>query len=66
MSVTMTSRTLTEEQQVVLMLKGLISELPPEERAQYDAAYQKMKEISKSSEAAGVALCMLAAELSAS
>lgn len=57
---------MTEEQQIVLMLKGLVSELPPKGREQYEAAYKQMKEISTSSEAASIALCVLGAEMSAS
>lgn len=57
---------MTEEQQIVLILKGLVSELPPEGREQYEAAYKQIKEISASSEAAGIALCVLGAEMAAS
>ena len=57
---------MTEEKQIVLMLKGLISELPPEGREQYEVAYQQMKEIAKSGEAAALALCVLGAEMAAS
>ncbi|WP_454833247.1 hypothetical protein [Pseudomonas veronii] len=57
---------MTEEQQIVLMLKGLVSELSPEGREQYEAAYQQMKKISGSSDAAGMALCVLGAEMAAS
>lgn len=57
---------MTEEQKIVLMLKGLVSELPPEGREQYEAAYKKIKEISTSSDAAGIALCVLGAEMAVS
>ena len=57
---------MTEAQQVVLMLKGMILELTPEGRERFEDAYKRLKEINDSSQEAQFALCLLGAEAAAS
>lgn len=56
---------MSEEQQVLLMLKDLKQDLKPGQLAQYEDAYAQIKQISESSDAARFALIMLGAELAA-
>lgn len=54
----------TEEQKTLLMMKGLISEAPPEERVLVDDRIAKLKEMS-SDEIGQIALAFVVAERAA-
>ena len=54
---------MTDEKQVVLMIKGLISELPADEREKFKAAYDEIKAVvAKHGDPGTIALAMLGAE----
>lgn len=56
---------MTEEKQVLLMLKGLVSELTPEGKERYEAAYTQIQAIRQSSDEAQLALIVIGGELAA-
>lgn len=57
---------MSNEEQAVLMLKGLVSDLSPEQQEQYRSARERIKQIMSEGEPAGLALIVIAAEISAS
>lgn len=57
---------MSNEEQAVLMLKGLVSELSTEEQEQYRDARNRILAIIKEGQPAGLALIVVAAEISAS
>ncbi|SUD77878.1 YoaH family protein [Pseudomonas asiatica] len=57
---------MSNEEQAVLMLKGLVSDLSPEQQEQYRSARERILKIMQEGEPAGLALILIAAEISAS
>lgn len=57
---------MSNEEQAVLMLKGLVSELSPVQQEQYRSARERIMKIMSEGEPAGLALVVIAAEISAS
>ncbi|AFO47216.1 MULTISPECIES: hypothetical protein [Pseudomonas] len=57
---------MSNEEQAVLMLKGLVSDLSAEEQEQYRDARDRILAIIKEGQPAGLALIVVAAEISAS
>jgi uncharacterized protein YoaH (UPF0181 family) len=57
---------MSNEEQVLLMLKGMVSELPPEQQEQYRDARERIQFVINEGHPAGLALIVIAAEISAS
>ncbi|WP_155500230.1 hypothetical protein [Pseudomonas monteilii] len=56
---------MTEEQQILLMLKGLLAEMTSDEKARYDKAYAEIKAIIDNGNPERMALIIHGAELNA-
>ncbi|MBH3383922.1 hypothetical protein I5S53_08040 [Pseudomonas juntendi] len=56
---------MSEEQQILLMLKGLLAEMTSEQRARYDKAYADIKAIIDQGDPECMALIVHGAELNA-
>lgn len=56
---------MSEEQQILLMLKGLLAEMTSEQRARYDKAYADIKAIIDQGDPERMALIVHGAELNA-
>lgn len=56
---------MSEEQQILLMLKGLLAEMTSDQRARYDKAYAEIKAVIDQGEPERMALIVHGAELNA-
>lgn len=56
---------MSEEQQILLMLKGLLADMTSEEKARYDKAYAEIKAIIDNGNPERMALIIHGAELNA-
>ncbi|MCE0989321.1 MULTISPECIES: hypothetical protein [Pseudomonas putida group] len=56
---------MSEEQQIVLMLKGLLEQMTSDQRARYDKAYADIKAIIEQGDPERMALIVHGAELNA-
>lgn len=54
---------MTQEQQLILTIKGAISELPPEQQEECKAAYAQLKQIIETGSPAVFAMALLGAEI---
>ena len=56
---------MSEEQQILLMLKGLLAEMTSDQRARYDKAYAEIKAVIDQGDPERMALIVHGAELNA-